>query len=449
MLMKKKCRRIRACSFNSSAIYKFLGITYNSALFRESRFRLSLKSFFASVEAVERGIDPLKENLVVTDESRGNGAICLAITPAMKKLGIKNRCRIFEIPENVSYIKAVPRMKLYMKYSADIYEIYLRYIAKEDIYIYSIDECFFDVTAYLKLYNKNPVEMAQMLTDAVYKETGISASVGIGTNLFLCKVALDVTAKHSENSIGELDIEKFKKTLWHHRPITDIWNVGKGIANRLERYGIYDLYGIAHADKRLLYKEFGVNAEFMIDHANGIEPCTIAEIHDYVPQNSSISTSQILFEDYNYSDAFIVLKEMVETLVLELIEKNFVVDSISLYVGYSKDVIKQTGGTVKLCGFTDSLDKINDAFFRLYKRTAHKEYPIRKLTIGLNNLSQEDCRELDVFSDCFREKQEHKRLKTLIDIKNKFGKNSVVKAISLTDKATAVERNNMVGGHRG
>ena len=350
MLMKKKCRRIRACSFNSSAIYKFLGITYNSALFRESRFRLSLKSFFASVEAVERGIDPLKENLVVTDESRGNGAICLAITPAMKKLGIKNRCRIFEIPENVSYIKAVPRMTLYMKYAADIYEIYLRYIAKEeivdvlggvkdienkilktsnlnkyiakeDIYIYSIDECFFDVTAYLKLYNKNPVEMAQMLTDAVYKETGISASVGIGTNLFLCKVALDVTAKHSENSIGELDIEKFKKTLWHHRPITDIWNVGKGIANRLERYGIYDLYGIAHADKRLLYKEFGVNAEFMIDHANGIEPCTIAEIHDYVPQNSSISTSQILFEDYNYSDAFIVLKEMVETLVLELIEK--------------------------------------------------------------------------------------------------------------------------------
>ena len=410
---------------------------------------IDLKSFFASVEAVERGLNPLKENLVVTDETRGNGAICLAITPAMKKLGVKNRCRIFEIPENLSYIKAVPRMKLYMKYSADIYEIYLRYVAKEDIYVYSIDECFFDVTAYLKLYNKNPVEIAHMLTDAVYKETGISASVGIGTNLFLCKVALDVTAKHSENSIGVLNVEKFKKTLWHHRPITDIWNVGKGIANRLEKYGIYDLYGVAHADKRLLYKEFGVSAEFMIDHANGIEPCTIAEIHNYVPQNSSISTSQILFEDYSYGNAFIVLKEMVETLVLELIEKKFVSDSISLYVGYSKDVVKQTGGTVKLYGFTDSLEKINDAFFCLYKRSTRRGYPIRKLTIGLNNLLQEKYREIDIFSDYVKEKRELKRLKTLIDIKNKFGKNSVVKAISLTDKATAVERNNMVGGHRG
>jgi len=410
---------------------------------------IDLKSFYASVECVERGLNPFTSNLVVADPSRGRGAICLAISPAMKNLGIKNRCRIFEIPDKLSYITAKPRMKLYMKYSADIYGIYLRYIAKEDIYVYSVDECFFDVTSYLKLYNKTPVEIAKMLIDAVYNETGICATSGIGTNLFLAKVALDISAKHSKDNIGMLDIEKFKKTIWQNKPITDRWNVGKGIANRLKKYGIDDLYGVAHIDEKILYKEFGVNAQFLIDHAKGIEPCTIADIHNYIPQSASVSTGQILFEDYSYDDALIVLKEMIEPLVLEIVEKNLVTNSVSLYVGYSKNIIKTTGGTVKLENFTSSLKKITDAFISYYIKTTQKGYPIRKLNIGLNNLIEEEFTAIDLFSDYAAEEKERDRLKVLIDIKEKFGKNAVLKGISLNKKATARVRNKMVGGHNG
>lgn len=410
---------------------------------------IDLKSFYASVECVERGMDPFTTNLVVSDSSRGRGAICLAITPAMKKLGIKNRCRIFEIPDNLSYITAKPRMKLYMKYSADIYGIYLKYIAKEDIYVYSIDECFFDVTSYLKLYNKTPLEMAKMLIDAVFKETGICATAGIGTNLFLAKVALDISAKHAKDNIGILDLEKFKKTIWHYKPITDIWNVGNGIAKRLAKYGIDDLYGVSHVDEKILYREFGINAEYLIDHANGEESCTIEDIHNYVPQSASVSNGQILFEDYSYDDALVVLKEMIEPLVLEIVENNFVTNSISLYVGYSKNVIKATGGTVKLSDFTASLKKITEAFVYYYKKTTQKGYPIRKLNIGLNNLMEEEFTTLDLFSDYMAEEKEKDRMKVLIDIKNKFGKNAVLKATSLKEKATARVRNKMVGGHNG
>ena len=410
---------------------------------------IDLKSFYASVECVERGLDPFATNLVVADSARGRGAICLAITPAMKSLGVKNRCRIFEIPDNLSYVTAKPRMKLYMKYSADIYAIYLKFVAKEDIYVYSIDECFFDVTSYLKLYNKTPIEMAKMIIDAVYKETGICATAGIGTNLFLAKVALDITAKHAKDNIGFLDVEKFKRNLWHHKPITDIWNVGKGIAKRLSKFGIDDLYGVAHIDEKVLYKEFGVNAEFLIDHANGIETCTISDIHEYVPESASVSNGQILFEDYSYEDTLIILKEMIEPLVLEIVEKNFVTNSISLYVGYSKEVIKTTGGTVKLQNFTSSLNEITEAFISYYRKTTQKGYPISKLNLGLNNLMEEEFVVLDLFSNYDSKAREREKLKVLIDIKNKFGKNAILKGTSLNKKATAIVRNKMVGGHNG
>jgi len=410
---------------------------------------IDLKSFYASVECVERNLDPFSTDLVVSDPARGRGAICLAVSPAMKKRGIKSRCRIFEIPGNISYIIAKPRMKLYMKYSAEIYGIYLRYIAKEDIYVYSIDECFFDVSSYLKLYNKSPKAMAEMLIDAVYKETGICATAGVGTNLFLAKVALDITAKHSKDNIGILDKEKFEKSIWHYKPITDIWNIGKGIAKRLEKFGIYDLYGVAHIDEKLLYKEFGVNAEYLIDHARGEESCTISDIHNYVPQSTSVSNGQILFEDYSYDDALLVLKEMVEVLVMEIVEKNFFTNSISLYVGYSRGVTKSTGGTVKLNGFTDSLSCILDAFIDYYSKTVKKEYPIRKINVGLNNLLPEEYGSNDLFSDYKKIFQERERLKVLVDIKKKFGKNAVLRANSLKKKATAKSRNIMVGGHNG
>ena len=318
---------------------------------------IDLKSFFASVESVDRGLDPFTTNLVVADPSRGKGAVCLAITPAMKKLGIKNRCRIFEIPNNVEYITALPRMKLYMEISAKIYGIYLKYVSADDIHVYSIYECFLDISYYLNTYNKTPKEFAQMLIDAVMKETGICATAGIGTNLFLAKVALDITAKHAPDNIGYLDEDEFKKQIWHHKPITDIWNIGRGISNRLARYGVYDLYGVTRMPEQTLYREFGVNAEFLIDHAKGIESCTIEDIHNYKSKNNSISNGQILFEDYNYDDTFLVVQEMVDVLVLELIEKHMVTNNISLFIGYSKDVHIPTGGSKKLKRYADKKDK--------------------------------------------------------------------------------------------
>lgn len=412
---------------------------------------IDLKSFFASVEAVDRGLNPFTANLVVADPSRGKGAICLAITPAMKKLGIKNRCRIFEIPKGVEYITALPRMKLYMDTSAKIYGIYLKFVSADDIHVYSIDECFIDVTNYLKTYNKSAKEFAQMLMDAVMKGTGICATAGIGTNLFLSKIALDITAKHTPDNIGYLDEIEFKKQIWHHKPITDIWNIGNGIARRLAKYGVHDLYGVTKMSEQTLYREFGVNAEFLIDHANGVEPCTIEDIHNYKSKSNSISNGQILFEDYNYEDTSLVIKEMVDVLVLELIEKQMVTNNISLFIGYSKDAYPPTGGSKKLKNYTSSYKEIMKEFEELYKNKTAKDYPIRKINIGLNNIVDEDtiAFQLDLFSDVQQTEKERKVQEAVLNIKNKFGKNAVLRGISLEKKATAKVRNKLVGGHNG
>ena len=236
---------------------------------------IDFKTFFASVECVERGLDPFKTNLVVADPSRGNGAICLAVSPRMKEIGVKNRCRIYEIPNNIKYITALPRMKKYIEYAANIYAIYLKYIAKEDIHVYSIDESFMDVTKYLPMYKLTAEQLAQNILNDVLKNTGISASVGIGTNMFLTKIALDILAKHSLNNIAYLDEQLYKDKLWNHRPITDFWQIGRGISTRLEKYNIFDMEGITKINQEILYKEFGINAEYLIDHAWGKEPCTI------------------------------------------------------------------------------------------------------------------------------------------------------------------------------
>lgn len=408
---------------------------------------IDLKSFYASVEAAERKLDPFKENLVVADPSRGRGAICLAVTPTMKSLGIKNRCRLFEIPETVTYITAKPRMKLYMEYSARIYSIYLNYVSKEDIHVYSIDECFLDFTPYLHTYGKTPKEMAVMLMDAVRRETGICATAGIGTNLFLAKVALDITAKHSPDHIGYLDEKEFKRTIWHHRPITDIWNIGKGIAARLSRYGIYDLYGTAHMDEKLLYKEFGVNAEFLIDHAHGREPCTIKEIHDYESKSHSVSQSQILFEDYSYDNALLVLKEMTDALALELRSRHLTTDSISMSVAYSKRELPPSGGTRKLSERTDSYRELSHEFERFYHQTVQRGIPIRKISVGANHVEETSFRQLHLFSDMEKDEKEQHLQDAVLSIKHRFGKNAVVRGMSLCEKATARKRNTLIGGH--
>lgn len=410
---------------------------------------IDLKCFFASVECVERGLDPFENNLVVADPSRGSGGICLAISPAMKALGIKNRCRIFEIPSDVKYVTAIPRMKKYMEKSAEIYGIYLKYVSMEDIHVYSIDECFIDITDYMKIYEKTAVEMALMLMNAVKSRTGICATAGIGTNLFLAKLALDITAKHSPDNIGYLNEYLFKKTIWTHRPITDIWNVGKGIAKRLEKYGVFDLKGVANMRKEILYKEFGINAEYLIDHAHGFEPCTIKEIHEYRSKENSLSNGQILFEDYSYDDALLVLKEMVDIMVLDLVDKKLVANSISLTVGYSKNTAASTGGTRKINEFTNSQKKLMAHFERLYRETTRKNVLIRKLNVGLNNVVGEEYASIDMFTDIKTQEKERNMQGTIISIKKKYGKNAVLKGMNLQPKATSQIRNKLIGGHNG
>lgn len=369
----------------------------------------------------------------------------------MKELGIRNRCRIFEIPDHVKYITALPRMKHYMEVSAEIYGTYLNFVSPDDIHPYSIDEVFIDATDYLHIYNKTPKEMAVMLMNAVMEKTGISATAGIGTNLFLAKVALDITAKHVPDRIGYLDVPEFERTLWHHRPITDIWNIGHGTAERLGKYGIFDLYGVACCDERLLYKEFGVNAEFLIDHAHGREPCEIADIHSYKSKTASLSNSQILFSDYTFDDALVCLKEMIDLLTLELVERRMVASGIALRIGYSRDVVPSTGATEKLPEKTLSYDKLVKRFEYLYRKTTKKNVPIRKLSIAFTDILDEDHTFLqtDLFSDHRHDEKERKMQEAVLVIKQKFGKNALLRAVSYTDKATARIRNKLIGGHNG
>lgn len=408
---------------------------------------IDLKSFFASVECAEMGLDPFKTNLVVADKTRGTGSICLAVTPALKKLGVKNRCRLFEIPEGIEYIIAKPKMKKYMETSAKIYSIYLKFVAPEDIHVYSIDECFIDVSPYLSAYEKTPKEFAIMLMNKVLEETGISASAGIGTNLFLAKVALDITAKHSKDSVGYLDEKLFKEQISRHRPITDIWNIGKGIAKRLKIYGVQDLEGITRLSEQTLYREFGVNAEFLIDHAKGIEPCTIRDIQAYKAKSNSLSNSQILFEDYNFKDAKLVMKEMVDNLSLELVEKNLVTDSISLSIGYSNKTY--SGGSKKLNKAISSSKFLRKEFEKMFDDYISPEFLVRKISIGFNNVVREDYLQWDLFSNTQESEKEKLVQKAVVKIKKKFGKNALLKGMNLEKKATQQIRNKLVGGHNG
>ena len=408
---------------------------------------IDLKTFFASVECVERKLDPFAVNLVVADPSRGKGALCLAVSPKMKEQGVHNRCRIFEIPDNISYITAMPRMNLYMQYSADIYGIYLKYISREDIHVYSIDEAFLDVSEYLQMYSVSAKELARMILQDIYTTTGITATVGIGTNLYLAKIALDITAKHAKDNMGILDEQLYRETLWHHKPVSDFWQVGRGISKRLEKYSVADMYDIAHMDERILYREFGVNAEYLIDHAWGREPTTIKEIKAYKSKSNSLSNSQILFEDYNYEEALLVLKEMVELNVQNLVESHRVTDHIGLYIGYSARNVKATGGSRKLSNVTNSYAYLRNAFIELYRETVNRQELVHMLSISFGNVVDEMYETYDLFTDFNALEKEKKLQLTLLNIKHKFGKNAVIKGMTLLNKATAISRNKLVGGN--
>lgn len=409
---------------------------------------IDLKSFYASVECVERGLDPFEVNLVVADPDRGGGAITLAATPAIKKLGVPSRGRIYEIPEGIEYIIAKPRMHLYMEYSAKIYSIFLKHIASEDIHVYSIDEAFLDITLYLELYKMTPKQLAKKILNDIYDETGITATVGIGTNLFLTKVALDITAKHTPDNMGFLNEELFRQQLWHHSPLTDIWMIGAGTANHLARLGITDLYGITQFPEYILYREFGINAEILIDHAWGKETVEIKDIKAYHPKANSVSNSQILFEDYNYKDAFLILKEMVDSNVLTLTEKHLVSDHISLFIGYSKDKRKSSRGSTKITNRTNSYRILMEEFRLLYQKIVDPNYPIRHIGISFGNVRDEIYEQYDLFADVEEIEKERKLQQTLVDIRNKFGKNAVLKGMNYLDKGTARYRNTTIGGHK-
>ncbi len=488
---------------------------------------IDLKSFYASVECVERGLDPFEANLVVADPTRTEKTICLAVSPSLKSFGVSSRPRLFEVraklkdlnaqrryclPDRnlsgksiyrkellynphlaIDYITAPPRMALYMKYSTNIYGIYLNYISPDDLFPYSIDEVFIDITEYLESYRTTAKELVTHMLHEVYQKTGITATAGIGTNMYLCKVAMDIVAKKSppdQNGvrIASLDELSYRKLLWDHRPITDFWRVGRGYAKKLEEKRIYTMGDIARrslSDEETLYRLFGVNAELLIDHAWGYEPCTMAEVKAYRPKESSVSVGQVLSCPYTYEKGRIILLEMSEELSLGLVEKGLSTDALTLTVSYDIDnlkgassylgevtcdyygraVPKPSHGTKNLGRYTSSTTKIKDAFLALYQEIVNKDLLIRRFNLTALHLQGErmhyekHAEQLDIFSieeDNDEEYQrgeeayeKEKRLqKTLIRIKQKHGKNAIVKALNFEEGATAMERNEQIGGHK-
>ena len=487
---------------------------------------IDLKSFYASVECQERGLNPITTNLVVADASRTEKTICLAVSPSLKSYGIPGRARLFEVIQKVkevnierkrkapnqtftgssydntailknpdlelSYIIAPPRMGFYMKYSTNIYNIYLKWFSSDDIYVYSIDEVFIDVTHYLKTYHMTARELVTHVIQDVYKSTGITATAGIGTNLYLCKIAMDIVAKHVEPNkngvrIAGLDEMTYRKLLWNHRPLTDFWRVGSGYAKKLEAHGIYTMGDVARTsiqNEELLYKLFGINAELLIDHAWGWEPVNIKQIKEYKPENNSISSGQVLHCPYDYEKTKLIIKEMTELLTLDLVKKNLVTNQIVLTVGYDienltdpfiknlykgeittdrygRKIPKHAHGTINLDHKTSSTKIIMDAVMKLYERIINKQLLVRRINITVNNVVDEfteknktTYEQIDLFTDyqqkaekLQKEKMEKELQKAMIGIKNKYGKNAIIKGMNLQDGGTTIDRNKQIGGH--
>lgn len=491
---------------------------------------IDLKSFYASVECVERKLDPLKTNLVVADESRTDKTVCLAISPSLKQYGLGGRARLFEVKQKVKeinlqrrklnnyrkfsgksyldeelkknknleldFIVAPPRMAYYMKYSTNIYNIYLKYIAPEDILVYSIDEVFIDITDYISFYKCTPRQLVTKMIKDVYEITGITATAGIGTNMFLAKVAMDIVAKKCKPNefgvrIAGLDEMTFRKKLWDHKPITDFWRVGKGIANKLAKNNMNTMGDVArcsHYNEDLLYKLFGVNAELLIDHAWGWEPCTIEIAKSYKPTETSLSSGQVLHEPYDNKKAKIIVQEMADNLALDLVNKEFLTKQLVLTINYDienltnpdifnkyfgeitldsygRKIPKHSHGTVNLEHYTSSSSIIMESFVNLFDKISNPILLIRKLNLTVSKLICEDkvqtnkkVEQINLFTDYKKkeieeakqkddENKEKEIQKVILQIKNKYGKNAILKGMNLTEGATAIERNKQIGGH--
>ncbi len=490
----------------------------------KSYVAIDLKSFYASVECVERGLDPLGVNLVVADSSRTEKTICLAVSPALKAFGIPGRARLFEVIEKIRQVNALrqekapgrkfreksyvaeelekdpsleldfliapPQMAHYMEVSTAIYGIYLQFVSPEDIHVYSVDEVFIDATRYLKTYGTSPREFAAMLIHQVLEKTGITATAGIGTNLYLAKVAMDIVAKHitpDRNGvrIAELDERSYRLELWNHRPLTDFWRVGRGISRRLEKAGLYTMGDIARCslgkpgewyNEDLLYRLFGVNAELLIDHAWGWEPTTITAIKAYKPESNSLSSGQVLSCPYDFGKGRLIVREMTDLLVLDLVEKGLVTDQMVLTVGYDtsgaeqckelvkdgygRKVPKAAHGSVNLGGFTASTKTILKAVTGLYERIVDPKLPVRRLYVVANHVQPEaeaaqEFEQLDLFSapefDAKKQaaqEKERRQQQAVLEIRKKFGKNAILKGMNFEEGATTRQRNGQVGGHK-
>lgn len=496
---------------------------------KEQYIAIDLKSFYASVECIERGLDPLTTNLVVADPSRTEKTICLAVSPSLKSYGVPGRPRLFEVvakikevnatrrwstpkkrfvgatydnrilPEHselsVDYIVAPPRMALYIDYSTRIYQVYLKYFSPDDIHVYSIDEVFIDVTHYLKTYKKTARELAEIVLKDVLSTTGITATVGIGENLYLAKIAMDIVAKRMKPDehgarIAELDEMSYRRILWEHRPLTDFWRVGRGYAKKLEAHGMFtmgDVALVSISNEDILYKLFGINAELLIDHAWGYEPCTIADIKAYKPMSKSLNSGQVLQSPYSYGTARIVLQEMCDSLVLDMVAKGVATNQIVITIGYDTESLKQQGvsytgeitvdhygravpkhahGTENFKRHTSSTDEIMRSALLLYDRIIDKNLLIRRINISVNNLVSESERakegqieQLDFFTD-YKEAEEMKRSaeesyakekqkqNALLSIKKKYGGNAILRGTSFEEGATGIERNAQIGGHK-
>ncbi len=448
-------------------------------------FCIDLKSFYASVECVERGLEPLEARLLVADPTRTDKTICLAVSPALKALGVPGRPRLFEAKEairsaeaslhrKIDYIIAPPRMALYIKYSAKVYSIYLKYFSAADIHVYSVDEVFIDATPYRKLYPEKPHDLVRRVIQDIYRETGITATGGIGTNMYLAKVAMDIVAKHKQADrdgvrIAALDEDEYCRVLWSHRPITDFWQVAGGISARLSKYGMYTMGDVAEMslrDEELLYQIFGIDAELLIDHAWGIEPCTMQDIKHYRTGNRSLSNGQVLPRAYRYEEALLAVKEQAELLSLSLLREGLTADSMTIYIGYevvSDDYVGTVHldwygrripphgkGTIRFGTYTDYPGQIIPAAVQLFKKAANPTLPIRRIFLTLNNIRPEGttCYQLDLFHDSRVMEKERNLSKAILHIKDTYGPNAVLRGMSLTDCARTRERNTQIGGHR-
>ena len=410
-------------------------------------FVIDMKTFFASVECAERGLDPFETNLVVADESRGEGGICLAVSPKMKAQGVKNRCRLFEIPKNIKYIIAKPRMRKYIEYTAEIYGIYLKYIDKNDIHVYSIDECFIDATDYLKMYKIRAKAFAQKLMGEIKDKLHIPSTAGIGSNMYLAKIALDITAKHSPDFIGWLTEEKYRQNLWKHTPITDFWGISTGTASRLARHNIFTMQDLAHANEDMLYKEFGINAELLIDHAWGKESCTIKDIKNYKTKKKSISNMQILPKNYNFEDAKLVMKEMIQSGCYRLYRDGYVTQLLHLYIGYgdkNKEIVK---GSRRMSEMTNLYSFIEKVAEDLFDDIASRDRPIRRIGFDFADLRSSEHESYDFFTSVEKVKKEKKLVESVLKLQDKYGKNAVLRGMDLQENATLRERNKLIGGH--